>query len=265
MELFYERSVMFVTKKKVLLYLQSALCLLLVVMLAAGAIGIYRQGIAEKQENPLAWVYTREKAAQALKPVAPVFLLAVAVTVACAVLNVRDENENKPVKDVELSRDLMLSRVAQPDEAMKKEQALQKKLLFGGWAGFGICMLPVLLYMINGSHFLNGDLEEMIGSLAAHVFPWIILGLACLIISTLLQGRSIQREYDAILARIKEEKAAGIKAEPREKKPAPDYRLLRWALLALAIVFIVVGIINGSMTAVINKAIRICTECVGLG
>ena len=126
-------------------------------------------------------------------------------------------------------------------------------------------MLPVGLYMTDGSHFLNGDLEEMIGSLAVHVFPWIILGFACLIVSTLLQGRSIQREYDAIMARIKEEKAAGIKAEPKKKTPARNYSRLRWLLLAVAVVFIVAGIYNGSMTAVINKAIRICTECVGLG
>ena len=122
-----------------------------------------------------------------------------------------------------------------------------------------------LLYMMNGSHFQNGDLEEMIGALAAHVFPWIMLGLACLTASTLLQGRSIQREYDAMMARIKEEKAAGIKAEPKTKTPARDLVILRLVLLTLAVVFIIAGILNGSMDAVVNKAIRICTECVGLG
>ena len=126
------RSVIDVTRNKILLIAQSLLCVALVVMLAVSAVGIYRDGIAEKQENPLAWVYTRDKAAAALKPALPVFLLAVGVTVACAVLNVRDENENKPVKDIELNRDLMRMRVAQPSDAMKKEQATQKKLLYGG-------------------------------------------------------------------------------------------------------------------------------------
>lgn len=253
------------TKNKILLIAQSLLCVALVVMLAASAVGIYREGIAEKQEDPLAWVYTRDKAAAALKPVLPVFLLAVAVTVACAVLNVRDENENKPVKDIELNRDLMRARVAQPSDAMKKEQAMQKKLLYGGWCGFGLCMVPVLIYMTDGTHFPNGDLELVMGSLAVHVFPWIILGLAVLMISAVLQGRSIQREYDAIMVRIKEEKEAGIKADPQAAKPAPNVNALRWVILAVAVVFIVVGIRNGSMMAVVNKAIRICTECVGLG
>ena len=70
------------TRNKILLAVQSLLCVALVVMLAVSAVGIYRSGIAEKQENPLAWVYTREKAAAALKPVLPVFLLAVGVTAA---------------------------------------------------------------------------------------------------------------------------------------------------------------------------------------
>ena len=126
-------------------------------------------------------------------------------------------------------------------------------------------MLPILLYMLNGSHFQNGDLEEMIKALAAHVLPWTALGIACLIVSTVLEGKSIQREYDAIMARIKEEKEAGIRAEPKEKTPARDYMILRLVLLTLAVVFIIAGVLNGSMTAVINKAIRICTECVGLG
>ena len=254
-----------VTKSKMLLLLQSALCVILVVMLAAAAVGIYRDGVAEKQENPLAWVYTREKAAAALNTVMPVVVLAVAVTVTCAVLGVRDEEQDKLVKDIELMRDLMADRVAEPSAEMKKERALQQKLRYGGWGAFGLCMLPILLYMLNGGHFQNGDLEEMIKALAAHVLPWTALGIACLIVSTVLEGKSIQREYDAIMARIKEAKEAGIKAEPKEKTPARDYVILRLVLLTLAVVFILAGILNGSMTAVVNKAIRICTECVGLG
>ena len=253
------------TKNKILLIAQALLCVVLVVMLSASALGIYRSGIAEKQENPLAWVYTRDKAAAALKPVFPVFLLAVGVTAACAVMNVRDESADKPVQDMELNRDLMRARVAQPSDAMIKEQAAQKKLLYGGWGAFALCMLPVLVYMLDGGHFPNDDLEQVMGQLALHVFPWIILGLACLMASAILQGKSIQREYDAILARIKEEKAAGVKAEPKTAAPARDLKAVRIVILMIAVVFIAVGIFNGSMTAVVNKAIRICTECVGLG
>ena len=253
------------TKNDMLLLLQSALCILLVVMLAAAVIGIYKTGIAEKQENPLAWVYTREKIGAALKPIAPVFLLAVAVTAACSVLGVRDESQDKPVKDAELTRNFMATRVAEPSEAMKKERALQKKLGVSGWGGFALCMFPIALYMANGSHFRSGDPEEMIESLAARVLPWAALGLACLIASAVLQGRSMQREADAASARFREEKAAGVKAPVKLPAQPRNQTAVRLVILAVAAAFILVGIRSGGMTAVINKAIRICTECIGLG
>ena len=36
-------------------------------------------------------------------------------------------------------------------------------------------------------------------------------------------------------------------------------------LLIVAIAFIVIGIITGQHTDVMNKAIRICLECIGIG
>ncbi|MBQ4177040.1 MAG: thioredoxin [Lachnospiraceae bacterium] len=42
-------------------------------------------------------------------------------------------------------------------------------------------------------------------------------------------------------------------------------RGLRAVLLVLAAVLISHGIWNGSMNDVLNKAVRICTECIGLG
>ena len=41
--------------------------------------------------------------------------------------------------------------------------------------------------------------------------------------------------------------------------------LIRRVLLVAAVIFVVLGVQNGSMKDVLVKAIRICTECVGLG
>lgn len=41
--------------------------------------------------------------------------------------------------------------------------------------------------------------------------------------------------------------------------------LLRRVLMAAAVLFIILGIVNGGMKDVLVKAIKICTECVGLG
>ena len=115
------------TEKKLYLILQSVLCILLVVLLSVSALSIYREGKAQKAENPMASIYTREKTAEKFKPIAPLFFGAIGMTVAGWILAVKDENADKPVKDAELTRDLTVARVAQPSEEMKSEQKRQKK------------------------------------------------------------------------------------------------------------------------------------------
>ena len=41
--------------------------------------------------------------------------------------------------------------------------------------------------------------------------------------------------------------------------------ITRVSIICIAVAFIVIGIINGGATDVLQKAIEICTECIGLG
>ena len=277
------------TKNKIFLWIQTALCALIAVLLAVAAVRIFLDGSAyQAAGHPSEWIYTREKVTAALMPILPLFLLSFAMTVYGLVKGIEDEEADKPVQDVERTRDLVCARVAQPSEEMAKERALQKKLQLGGWIGFAVCMIPILLYITNGAHFALTDaegLDHSIVSMIAYVVPWTVLGLACLIVTTVLQGKSMQRETEAASARMKEAaaaKAAGAanaaetaKAPAAAKAGAPLYNtspetarrriLIRRVLLVAAVIFVVLGVQNGSMKDVLVKAIRICTECVGLG
>lgn len=303
-------------KNKIFLWIQTALCVLIAVLLASSAVRIFIDGSAyQAAGHPSEWIYTREKAAVALMPILPLFLLSFAMTVYGLVKGIEDEEADKPVQDVERTRDLVCARVAQPSEEMAKERGLQKKLLLGGWIGFAVCMIPILLYITNGAHFALTDaegLDHSIVSMIAYVVPWTVLGLACLVVTTVLQGRIIQREADAATALMKEAAAAkaaeaakagaesaktaeapsadaesakapsaskaaapAAKAPAAAKAGAPLYNtspetarrriLIRRVLLVAAVIFVVLGVQNGSMKDVLVKAIRICTECVGLG
>ena len=310
-------------EKKTYLIVQSVLCVLLCVLLAASAVSIYREGVAHRAEDPMASIYTREKTAEKFKPIAPLFFGAIGMTVAGWILAVKDENADKPVMDAEIVRNLTVSRVKTPSEAMLEEQKKQKQLALTGWGLFALCMVPIAIYVLNGKHFKHfpdGNLEEMIAALAIHVFPWIILGLGCLSISSILQEKSIQRETAAAQEQLKAEKApadkpkaatadaeaanskAAVKTAPADapeadsrpdaaevktdskpeaagaepgskpvkkaaapaKKPDAKRRLQLIVAIA-AVVFIILGVINGSAKAVYTKAANICTECVGLG
>ena len=290
-------------KNKIFLWIQTALCMLIAILLASSAVRIFIDGSAyQAAGHPSEWIYTREKAAAALMPILPLFLLSFAMTVYGLVKGIEDEKADKPVQDVERARDLVCARVAQPSEEMAKERGLQKKLLLGGWIGFAVCMIPILLYITNGAHFALTDaegLDHSIVSMIAYVVPWTVLGLACLIVTTVLQGKSMQREADAATALMKEAAAAkaaeaakagaesaktaeapsadaeSAKAPSASKAAAPLYNtspetarkrvIIRRVLLVAAVIFVVLGVQNGSMKDVIVKAIRICTECVGLG
>ena len=256
------------TEKKLYLVLQSVLCILLVILLAASAVSIYREGKARKAENPMEWVYTREAVGEKFKPIAPLFFGAIGLTVAGWVLAVKDETADKPVKDAELARNLTVSRVATPSEQMKEERRRQRIIFWAGWLCFLLCMVPIGIYISNGEHFPDGNLEKMIASLALHVFPWIVLGLGCLTVSTVLQEKSILRETEAARLQIKEEKASGIQPEPKadkSKKGLKAKRVLQVIVAIAALVFLIMGVFNGSAKAVHTKAANICTECVGLG
>ncbi|MBE6586468.1 MAG: thioredoxin [Ruminococcaceae bacterium] len=40
---------------------------------------------------------------------------------------------------------------------------------------------------------------------------------------------------------------------------------VRGVILVVGLAFVVLGVLNGGMADVLGKAIRICTECIGLG
>ena len=139
-------------KKKLFLILQSVLCLALALGLAAGTLGIYREGSARQAADPLSWIYTPEAVAAALRPVLPLLLIVLLLSALGLVLGIRDENAETPGKR-------------------------------------GAC--------------------------------------------------------------------------PRHPRAVP--RWLRPALLVLALALIAAGVFNGSAREVFGKAVKICTECVGLG
>ena len=306
------------SKSKIYLIVQSALCVLIAILLSASAIRIFLEGSAwQAAGHPSDWIYTREKVAAALAPILPLILTSIVITVIGLSKDIKDEDADKPVQDVEISRDLMAARVPQPSPEMVREQELQKKYRIGGRIGFAVCMVPILLYVTNADHFVQTDavgLDQNIVALIAFIVPWTIAGLACLVVTTLLQEKSMLRETEAATAAIKAAKAAAAPAPasdaspvqasdaagaqasdaspvqasdaagaqtisatpaPVAKTPAPLVSvspetarrriLLRRVLMAAAVLFIVLGIFNGSMKDVLIKAIKICTECVGLG
>ncbi len=128
---------------------------------------------------------------------------------------------------------------------------------------------PALLFL-DPSRF---TLENVNGSVVNAVIPalvWAATVIVLATISSLLCTHSVRREIALCKAAIAEGGATakgGAESAPsrlRKHKPALLFTV-RIVLAALAVVLIVLGVLNGGAADVLGKAIRICTECIGLG
>ncbi|MCR4675900.1 MAG: hypothetical protein K5634_01560 [Sphaerochaetaceae bacterium] len=245
-------------RKTILLLIQSILCIAVAIILCFSVLNLYRDGLIEKEKNPLSPIYTREKTLLVLKPVLPAVLLSVCVSAAAFVLGAK--GKDTPVKDTELNLKYLRAHLVKQDRTMFLEQKRQMKYLIFGWTGFFLCMAPVCVYLLTPSNFMNEDLKKEAVNLLLFNLPWVTAGTGILTLFFILTEKSMKTEFKAALACRKD----GLRQEAVSSSAFPVTGV-RIAVLAAALIFIVLGIFNGSMSAVLAKAIRICTECIGLG
>ena len=249
-------------KQMFLLIIQSVLCVLCVLVMSVLVVRLFLEGQAYKLDgHPSEWIYTREKAGNLLLTCLPLFLLSVGATVVSAVMGVK--SSSKPQKDAEITRDLTIRCIKEPSVEMLAERSIQKRFHIGGWCGFAACMVPIVLYCVNPAHFDRSDaegLETVIGAMVLHTAPWACLAIAVLSVCLLLRDKSLERETN--LAKNCKKEAISSKTAASSGKTV---MIVRFAVLAAAMLCIILGMFNGSMRDVLYKAINICTECIGLG
>ena len=253
------------TRSRLYLVLQAVVCVTLVALMAISAIEIYQEGSARRAEHPLESIYTPEDITGRFVSIAPLLFAGIGLLIAGLVLDVKDENAQKPVQDAALHRDLIVSRVAQPSADMVAERRKQKQLLWTGWALFTLCMVPILVHLLNPAHFPEADPEDMFFSLLKVLLPWTAAGLSALTVTSILREKSIHREAQAAQAQLKEETASVVAAASGSAVSPGKTGISRTVLIVLAFILIIAGVLNGSARDVLYKAITICTECVGLG
>ena len=252
-------------KSKVYLILQTLVCIALVALMSVAAISTYREGAARKALNPLESIYTPEIVAEKMAPVAPLLFAALGLLVAGLALGAKDEDAEKPVKDAEIARDLTVTRVNNPSDDMRREQAVQRRLQWIGWGVFALCMIPIAVFLTRPANFPAEDPEIMFHGLIRVFLPWTAVGLGALCVTAALREKSILRETEAAKARLKAERAEGLSMPQKPAAQSGNRGAIQVVFVVAAVILIVAGIFNGSARDVLYKAITICTECVGLG
>ncbi len=153
---------------------------------------------------------------------------------------------------------LMKRRVAELPEAARYEETLRRNIWLATAAVLLLSAVMAGLFLLNGDNFVSWDLEVVMGEMLVHVAPWAAVALLAVYIALRACDKSCLREAEALRG------LPAANPAPLQEKPFPA-SVLRADLYAAAIVFIVLGAMNGGLRDVLVKAINICTECIGLG
>lgn len=247
----------------------SVLIVVVGICLIFSCLSIYRSG-----ESP----FTREAISAAFSKISvPVYLCLLAIVVAGVLAMVLPTQERRPRASVNAALQLQRIREKINHHNASLSAPLRKKYWQGVRFRYGcrigcavICIasaLPLILYLIDLSHFTPA-LNESVIAATYMALPFVLIGgIACLL-ERYLERISINREIQLWKSVMEEQQLTCGAPQTRQKRDFPNGILLcvvRAVVLLTAVVLIGMGVFNGGMRDVLGKAIKICTECIGLG
>lgn len=149
-----------------------------------------------------------------------------------------------------------------------------------------LCLAGVaygIAYLATSANFPKTDVNGEMLNMAAHLAPCVFAALLILCGVTLYLSISAKKQLPHVkqlIASAKADEKNGVEAVYVTGNTAVAEFYGRWkalsnhkyfilgvriAIAVFAVTFIILGIVNGNMRAILIKAINICTECIGLG
>ncbi len=261
-------------------HLIYGICLSVVIILAALSIILSCYAIYDGGDGE----FSREIVAERFSKIAVLVYLCLAGVVGGIILSIclpiqKESASKENIKSLKAHPNffMTLERLAQkvsldtcePKLARKIKTERAKRVIYACvcTAICAITAIPLLLHIGNPLNYDKYLINQSIIPAVVFTLIWCLCALIfCLILSIIT--RISQR---AEIAYLKEAISLGAAAPQKSdncaktKKETVILWSVRGVILAAAIVFIVVGIFNGGMADVLGKAIRLCTECIGLG
>jgi len=198
----------------------------------------------------------------------PVYIT-LGATVAGLILHLflpRDAEKKQIVHDRRAILSRLLRRVDESDEAYaavaKREHTFRKALYILAPAAAVLLSIPFVIHL-----FTYGFTEDYNASVIAAMPTLLLASLGTVAIGTAvlyLRDASLVRQTEAAKQSLSRTSVTPIAQAPK-KDPRTVIFALRIGIVATALILLVLGILNGGMADVLDKAINICTECIGLG
>jgi hypothetical protein len=220
--------------------------------------------------------FTREIVAEQLRILLPISLITVALTVAAGFISIfakAPKNTVIPIKNKALlritERKLSTEHLsAAYTEKANAEAKLQRKIVIIFAAASAVIIAAMLVFILNPSRYGKEDPNTDIAYSALIALCGSIVIFGGLYAMDILREASYKRVLTAAREELSRQKSEGVSLTPCENSALGEGHtvlVVRLALIAVAIVFIILGVSNGGMEDVLGKAVRICTECIGLG
>ncbi len=216
---------------------------------------------------------------------APVYIWLAAVVVGGVLWTVFPAPQEKIVPYIELKHTLakLNRRLPESGEQAKKLQRnrlIAKCVCAVACVGCCVCALVYMLadYKLaaqNGFLAEHGEAERLLRALV-----WVVAALALSIGTSYFVQDTYKKEIVFAKSEIAANAKKGLKTQKKEENVtlkgilSEKFAFLqsKWVLLgvriavaAVAVTFVIVGVCNGGVAAVLFKAINICTQCIGIG
>lgn len=219
--------------------------------------------------------YSRELCGKYLGQILIVIILWVLLIIAGYIYFYIRDNEKKILSKttnmtklnslLRITPDFTNENLSKEYELIKKEEKKRKIAKIINLCVLVICAIMGLCYLLNIKHFEStGNVINQAANMALYLLPWVIIAFVSFLLTTLYEEKSAKITIELVKLVIK---ADGRKIsnyiENKNKKLAIN--IARGVIIAIAVIFIIVGINNGGAKDVLHKAINICTECIGLG
>ena len=145
-------------------------------------------------------------------------------------------------------------------------KALDAMLVLTQGVLIAFAAMPSVGYFTTLANFTTQSLNADIVAAALSLIPFCVIALGLCTVADFLREENLiweQRFLKRCLGAGAARSTRGVE-EPSLKGERTVW-VLRLVVAALAVALIVAGILNGGMRDVLGKAIKICTECIGLG
>lgn len=155
-----------------------------------------------------------------------------------------------------------------PEDVKAKSDAERDKRQIYAWLAYDISFLLTMIAIVYFDLFTSFTVENLNGDILnalAGILPLAVCAVAVHIPKTYLIEKSCARELEILKESVKTG-GATVAAKSEDGAAKADYGLIaRYLIVGAAVALVILGIFNGGMNDVLQKAVKICTECIGLG